>query len=78
MAEVKLNKLPLFCGNQLTIFRTLFSIHTYLTQSASSKNFYELITSLVKTNQRLKFLGLKFGIVYQDIQEIETKHHQRY
>ena len=29
MAKVNLNILPVFCGNQLTIFRTLFSIHTY-------------------------------------------------
>ena len=40
MAKVNLNKLPVFCGNQLTIFRTLSSIHTYLTRSAFSKNFY--------------------------------------
>ena len=28
MAKVNLNKLLVFCGNQLTIFRTLSSIHT--------------------------------------------------
>ena len=59
MAKVKLNKLPLFCGNQLTIFRTLSSIHTCLTRSATSKNFYVQITSLVKTNQSLEISGVK-------------------
>ena len=31
MAKVNLNKLPVFCSNQSTIFRTLFSIQTYST-----------------------------------------------
>ena len=59
MAKVKLNKLPLFCGKQLTIFRTLSSIHTYLTRSASSKNFYVQITSLENTNQSLEISRVK-------------------
>ena len=59
MAKVNLNKLPLFCGNQLTIFRTLSSIHTYLTRSAFSKSFYVQITSLVKTNQSFKISCVK-------------------
>ena len=54
MAKVNLNKLPVFCGNQLTIFRTWSSIHTYLTRS-----FYVQRTSLVKTNQSLKISGVK-------------------
>ena len=59
MAKVNLNKLPLFCGNQLTIFRTLSSIHTYVTRSAFSKSFYVQITSLVKTNQSFKISCVK-------------------
>ena len=59
MAKVNLDKLPLIFGNQITIFRTLSSIHTYLTRSASSKNFYVRITSLVKTNQSLEISGVK-------------------
>ena len=59
MAKVNLNKLPAFCSNQSTIFRTLSSIHTYSTQSVSSQNFYVQRTSLVKTNQSLKISGVK-------------------
>ena len=59
MAEVNLNKVPVFCSNQSTIFRTLSSIHTYSTRSASSKSFYVQRTSLVKTNQSLKIFGVK-------------------
>ena len=59
MAKVSLNKLPVFCGNQLTIFRTLPSIHTYSTQIASSTNFYVQKTLLIKTNQSLKISGVK-------------------
>ena len=59
MAKVNLNKLPVFCSNQSTIFRTLSSIHTYSTQSVSSKSFYVQRTSLVKTNQSLKISGVK-------------------
>ena len=53
MAKVNFNKMPVFCGNQLTILRTLSSIHThtYSTRSASSKNFYVQRTSLANTNQ---------------------------
>ena len=54
MAKVNLDKLPAFCGNQLTIFRTSSSIHTYLTRSASFKYFYEQRTSFVKSNHLLK------------------------
>ena len=39
MAKVNLNKLPVFCGNQLATFETLSFIHTFSTRSASSKNF---------------------------------------
>ena len=39
MAKVNLKKLPVFCSNQSTIFRTLFSIHTYSTRNISSKSF---------------------------------------
>ena len=59
MAKVNLNKLPVFCGNQLTIFKTLSSIHMYLTRSASSENLYVQRTLLVKTNQPLKIFGVK-------------------
>ena len=59
MAKVNLNKLPVFCSNQSTIFRTLSSIHTYSTRSVSSKSFYVQKTSLVKTNQSLKISGGK-------------------
>ena len=59
MAKVNLDKLPVFCGNQLTIFRTLSFIHTYLTRSASSKNLYVQRTLLVKINQSLKIFGVK-------------------
>ena len=43
MAKVNLDELPLFCCIQLpvTIFGIFSSIHTYSTQSASSKTFYE-------------------------------------
>ena len=57
--KVNANKLPVFCGNQLTIFRTLPSIHMYSTRRASSKNFYVQRTSLAKTNQSLKISGVK-------------------
>ena len=59
VAKVNLNKLPVFCGNQLTIFKTLSSIHTYSTPSVSSKSFYVRRTSLVKTNQSLKISSVK-------------------
>ena len=59
MAKVNLNKLPVFCSNQSTIFRTLSSIHTYSNRSVSSKSFYVQRTSLVKTNQSLKISGVK-------------------
>ena len=59
MAKVNLNKLPIFCSNQSTIFKTLSSIHMCLTQSVSSKSFYVQRTSLVKTNQSLKISGVK-------------------
>ena len=59
MAKVILDKLPVFCSNQPTIFRTLSSIHTYSTQSVSSKSFYVQRTSLVKTNQSLRISGVK-------------------
>ena len=59
MAKVNLNKLFVFCSNQLTIFRTLSSIHAYSTQSVSSKSFYVQRTLLVKTNQSLKISGVK-------------------
>ena len=59
MAKVNLNKLPVFCCNRSTIFRTLSSIHTYSTRSVSSKSFYVQRTSLVKSNQSLKFSGVK-------------------
>ena len=59
MAKVNLNKLPVFCSNQLRIFRTLSSIHTYSTRSVSSKSFYVQRTSVVKTNQSLKISGVK-------------------
>ena len=39
MAKVNLNKLPVFCSNQSTSFRTLSSIHTYSTRNVSSKSF---------------------------------------
>ena len=29
MAKVNLNKVPVFCSNQITSFRTLFSLHMY-------------------------------------------------
>ena len=60
MAKVDLNKLSVFCSNQLPIFRTLSSIHTYLTQSISSKSFYVQRTSLVKTSQSLKISGVNY------------------
>ena len=60
VAKVNLNKLPVFCSNQSTIFRTLSSIHTYSTRrSVSSKSFYVQRTSLIKTNQSLKISGVK-------------------
>ena len=59
MAKVNLNKLPVFCSNQSTIFRTLFSFHTYSTRSVSSKSFYVQRTSLVKSNQSLKISGVE-------------------
>ena len=59
IAKVNLNKLPVFCSNQSTIFRTLSSIHTYSIRSVSSKSFYVQRTSLVKTNQLLKISGVK-------------------
>ena len=60
MTKVNLNKLPVFCCNQSTIFRTLsFNIHTYSTRNVSSKSFYVQRTSLVKTNQSLKISGVK-------------------
>ena len=59
MAKVNSNKLPVFCRNQSTIFRTLSSIHKYSTRSVSSKGFYVQRTSLVKTNQSLKIFGVK-------------------
>ena len=44
------------------------SIHMYSTRSASSKNVYVQKTSLVKKLiNRLKFLVLKFGILYPEI-----------
>ena len=52
IAKVSLNKLLVFCSDQLTIFRTLSSIHTYSTQSA----FYVQRKSLINTNQPLKSL----------------------
>ena len=39
---------------KILTFRTLSSIHTYSTRSASSKKFYVQRTSLVKANQSLK------------------------
>ena len=59
MAKMYFNKLPVFCSNQSTIFRTLSSIYTYSTRSVSSKSFYVQRTSLVKTNQSLKIFGVK-------------------
>ena len=59
MAEVNLNKVPVFCSNQSTIFRTLSSIRTCSTRRASSKSSYVQRTSLVKTNQSLKIFGVK-------------------
>ena len=59
MAKVNLNKLPVFCSNQSTIFRTLFAIHTYSIRSVSFKSFYVERTSLLKTNQSLKISGVK-------------------
>ena len=59
MAKINLNKIPVFCSNQSTSFRTLSSIHTYSTRSVSSQNFYVQRTSLVKTNQSLKISGVK-------------------
>ena len=67
MAKVSLNKLPVFWSNQLTTFKTLSSTHSFSTRSASFEKFYEERTSLVKSNQSLKFRMLKFGIVYPDI-----------
>ena len=59
MAKANLNKLPVFCSNQSTIFRTLSSIYMYSTRSVSSKSFYVQRTSLVKTSQSLKISGVK-------------------
>ena len=59
MAKVNLNKLPVFCSNQSTIFRTLSSINTFSTRSVSSQSFYMQRTSLVKFNQSLKISGVK-------------------
>ena len=39
MATINLNKLPVFCGTQLTIFKTLSFVYTYSALIASSKNF---------------------------------------
>ena len=60
VAKVNLNKLPVFCGNQLTICWTLSSIPMYSTRNASSKKFYVLRRSLVTINhQPLKISGIK-------------------
>ena len=47
-AKVNLNKLPVFCSNQITNLRTLSSFCAYSTRSASKK-IHEQRTSLVKT-----------------------------
>ena len=55
MAKVNLNKLPVFCSNQSTIFRTLSSIHTYSTRSVSSKVFTCKEHRWLKLINRLNF-----------------------
>ena len=67
MAKVNLNKLSVFCSNQSTIFRTLSSIIRTRPEVFHPKVFMCKEHRWLKLINRLKFLVLKFGIVYPDI-----------